>query len=124
MISSIKRAKLLNKLLINRFSTKNEHPEIIYNNKNTEHKEETIVDTQTSDGDNKPTIMDVYEVKSKKLGPRDISKFIDTSKITNPNVSLNDNYDWELFGKDDFETINPTPVSSKLGPFEVILNNL
>jgi hypothetical protein len=68
-------------------------------------------------------ITDLYSIKSKKLGDPNIKKFIDSSKFTNNNAKLRV-YSKEDFNKDPFKNSNLIPVSPKLGPFEVINNNL
>ena len=68
-------------------------------------------------------ITDLYSIKSKKLGDPNIKKIIDSSKFTNNNVKLRV-YSKEDYNKDPFKNSNLIPVSPKLGPFEVINNNL
>jgi hypothetical protein len=89
-----------------------------------EQNEETIDIKSVKNESEKITISDMYTIKSKKLGPRNAANFIDKTRITNQNVTLYDEFDKEVFSKDDFETMNPIPVSSRLGPFEVLLFNL
>jgi hypothetical protein len=120
MLARLIRTKIPIFLQTFRFST-HQDPEIL-TEKPTGKKiiEETIDIKSVKSADQKLTISDMYEIKSKKLGPRNVANFIDKTRITNPNVELHDEFDREVFSKDEFESINPIPVSAKLGPFEVI----
>ena len=101
------------------FSTNNE-PEIILDTPNENKIIEEIIDIKAQKNENdKFKIDDVYNIKSKKLGPPNIANFIDKTRIVNPNVTFSDTFIKEEFNKDDFEEMNPIPISPKLGPFEV-----
>lgn len=67
--------------------------------------------------ENKVKIQNLYDIKSKKMGPPNINAFIDSSRITNKNVSLGV-FNSEKFNKDN--SVKFTPVSPKLGPFEIV----
>lgn len=67
----------------------------------------------------KPKLTDVYQIKSRKMGPPDIEKLIDRTKFTNPNVELGI-YHKEKYSEEYFnETRKPIPLSPRLGPFEI-----
>lgn len=74
--------------------------------------------TNILDVDAQVKIVDIYHIKSKKMGPANINKVIDKSRINHPNVKLS-NFNVKDFNKDHFATNKLVPISPKLGPFEV-----
>ena len=64
-------------------------------------------------------LKDIYEIKSKKMPPRDIDNLIDRSKFENKNVKMR-----SVFLKEDKigreVDRNYIPVSPRLGPFEIL----
>jgi CDGSH-type Zn-finger protein len=63
------------------------------------------------------SITDLYNINSKKLGAKNPSNFIDTSRFENSNYKLSIFSDEKFFRspKDEF-----IPVSPRLGPYEVV----
>lgn len=89
-------------------------------------KEDLIIDIGSNKksfkekAEGKVTLAEFYSPKSVKMGPPDINKFIDRSRITNPNVSLG-NYNKTKFIKSTVHEL--VPISPVFEPFEVRYRN-
>lgn len=62
-------------------------------------------------------LSNIYDIGSKKMGPKDPSKFIDISRFKHNNVKL------RVFVQEEFFKSEPkqlTPVVPRLGPFEIV----
>jgi CDGSH-type Zn-finger protein len=84
---------------------------------NVEINEKNVIDIGEPKEKDIIRIQNIYDINSKKMGPPVIKNFIDSSKITNPNVTLGI-FSFEKMAKD--ERTKFIPVSPKLGPFEII----
>lgn len=104
-----------NNEILKEVKTENIDPITIDLNENIINKDAEILNTVSN-----LNIKDVYTIKSKKMGPPDINKIIDRSKITHPGVKLS-NFDPKTFSNNEFENKNPIPISPRLGPYEVNL---
>jgi hypothetical protein len=137
--------KIFNLISNSKFSSsrknkKNEENDIKENSSNIENKntednsnvndtmqnEQNINDNQNTENEevkneSKPKfkIINFYEIKSKKLGPPLIDNWIDKSKFIQNNVKLRV-YNKNVFFRENKEHKQLTPVSPKLGPFEVL----
>jgi len=81
---------------------------------------ETGSTTETSNG--RISLKDYFSPKSVKMGPPNISKWIDRSKITNPQVKLG-KFDKNNFVKSTTND-NIIPISPVFEPFEVSIYNI
>lgn len=116
MLSFLK-AKQLIKINLN-YLVKINHKNITDNTvnpeENNEQSENTSLQTTNSNG---ISIKDYYGIKSKKMGPPKINAIIDSKKFIHKNFALGP------FNKEYFENNHidkPTPVSSQLGPYEIL----
>ena len=62
---------------------------------------------------------EIYKVDSKKMLPPDPKSHVDLTRITNKNFKIL-NFSSERFLKRMITKENAIPISSKLGPFEII----